>query len=188
MGDRSQFVTGIAWTFIALSVLSMLGTVPLGLATWFLLDAAAYESALDEAIRTSPVPVPEWMAWTFHNLKEVLAAGAALSVASLLVSIGLLKRWRWAHAAFVLLMALGALLHVAWAAVPFVAGSPAAGGRPMLAMALGSAVFALAFGVLYAWLAYMLMTPAVRAEFSRRAHTGHCTDSAEGGKDGNGTE
>ncbi len=187
MGERSQFVNGIAWTFIALGGLALLGTVPLALATWFLLDAVAFQAALDEAIRTSPMPVPAWMAWTFRHLKEVLAVGVVLSVISLVVSIGLLLRWRWAHMAFVLMMAVGALLHFVWAMAPFLFGSPAGSG-PMLVMALGSAVFALGFGGLYAWLAFVLMSPVVRAEFSRKAHTGHLSDSTEGEEDGDGTE
>lgn len=163
---RGGFVTGLAWTFIVLGILAVLGTLPLAALWWFVIDPVAFEAALDEALQAVPTPVPPGVLWTLHNLKTVLTAGFAVSLVTLVAAVGLLRRQGWARVVFVWLMALGALIHVVWAVAPYLPGMPALDGGFMLVMALGSSLFALVFGALYGWLTMVLMSPAVRAEFA----------------------
>lgn len=143
----------MAWTFIALGVLGLLGSAPLAIIGWLLVDAAAYAAAIDEAIRTSPVPVPPGLQWSLHHVREIMAAGAVLSLLTLVGAVGLLRRREWARVMFIGLMWIGAVAHLAWAVAPFATGGLE--GAAMV-LALASAVFALAFGVLYAWVAIVL--------------------------------
>lgn len=147
------FISGLAWTFIALGALGLVCSAPLAIFSWFFVDPAAYAAAIDEAIRTSPVPVPPGVRWSLHHVREILVTGAVLSLFTLVAAVGLLRRREWARVTFIVLMWVGAVAHLFWAVAPFVAGDLA---RPSMALALVSAVFALAFGVLYGWVAIVL--------------------------------
>lgn len=155
MSERHSpgFISGLAWTFIALGVLGLLCSAPLAIIGWFLVDAAAYAAAIDEAIRTSPVPVPPGLQWSLHHVREIMATGAALSLVTLAAAVGLLRRREWARVTFIVLLWIGAVAHLVWAVAPFVSGDLPG---PALVLAAVSAVFALTFGVLYAWVAIVL--------------------------------
>lgn len=155
MNEQSSpaFASSVAWTFIVLGALGVLVCAPLAAFFWLLVDPAAYTNAMNDAFRASPVPVTPGLRWTFLHLKELLAAGALSSVVTLVAAVGLLRRREWARQLFIVLMWLGAVAHVVAAVLPFVMGGMEG---PAVVLAAGSAVFALAFGVLYAWVAIML--------------------------------
>lgn len=161
-----KLVTGAAWAFIALGALGLIGTVPVALLGWFFVDTAAYAAAVDEALRTAPVAVPPWMEWTLRHLRGVMTASAIMCAGTVVVAIGLLRRNELARIVFVVMLWIGAAVHLIWAVAPFLGGVTAA-GKAGLVLALASAVFALAFGVLYGWLAVVLSSAPVRAEFSQ---------------------
>lgn len=147
------FVSGIAWTFIALGALGVLTCAPLAAFFWLLVDPAAYALAIDDAFRASPVPVTPGVRWTVLHLKELLVALALLSLLTLVGAIGLLRRREWARLLFIVLMWVGAVAHVLAAVLPFLAGGMDATAAVLAAV---SAIFALAFGALYAWVAIVL--------------------------------
>lgn len=147
------FISGIAWTFIVLGALGVLFCAPAAAFFWLSVDPVAYARAIDDAIRASPLPVTPGVRWTLLHIKELLAASALLSLVTLIGAIGLLRRQEWARLLFIVLMWAGAVGHVLAAVLPFFSGGMEA---TTMVLAAASAVFALAFGALYAWVAIVL--------------------------------
>lgn len=155
MNERHSpgFISGLAWTFVVLGALGLLFGAPFAAVFWFLVDPVAYERAINDALRASPVPVTPGLRWTALHLRELLAAGVATSLVTLVAAVGLLRRREWARLMFIVLMWMGAVAHVLVAVLPFVIGTM---DGSTLVLAMASALFALAFGAVYAWVAIVL--------------------------------
>jgi len=174
-GGRSEFVTVLAWIFI---LLSRLGIVMLTF-EFFLFGAVMPH--IMEAARSRGDPVPA--GFVFDHMQLVLAIVIPIPLATLVISIGLLKRRNWARICFIVLMALnilgsigGVLLqHYMMSAMPMFPPNNAppefrARLQSMMAdMQVFGIVFALGFAALYTWIIMRLLSADVRREFTARA-------------------
>jgi hypothetical protein len=172
--ERSEFVTVVAWIFIGLSGLMTLVSV----VQYFMFGMMMSSSQLQGAINEVQTRVPAAV-FVFKYFRLLIGAVFLLSLATLVVSIGLLKRWNWARLVFVGLMAIGILWSLAGPIVQFMVLR----GMPMLppdapsefrnlfesmvsSMKIFSVIFALGFCLLYGWIAVRLMSAKVRSEFT----------------------
>lgn len=178
--SRSNFVTILAWVFIALSGF---GTV-VGLMQIFVLFAVFDHVEFADMARRLPPGMPPTMAFIFSNFRWLFLGTALFSVWTLASSIGLLRRLSWARWCFIAAMLLviawnlgGAVVQVQMIAfmqkqlaVAQMHGAPDM--RPMLwAMSAIGVVFAAAFVALHGWIIARLLSRPVAAEFRRSLST-----------------
>lgn len=177
---RSTFVSAVAWVFIGLSAFaSLIGLMQnLMVHLVFPLDEMQAQMFAQANVQEAP-----WVAQVMVQfLPWVFGAVLALSVVSLAISIGLLRRHEWARIAFIVLMVFGVLWNVAGIGLQVAFTGTfgemlPTGGDPdfdrmyrmfgvmqtvILAMA---AVVALAFSTLFGWIAWRLRSPEIVAEF-----------------------
>ncbi|MCE8021835.1 hypothetical protein HOP51_17190 [Halomonas sp. MCCC 1A11036] len=167
---RSAAVSGLAWGFIAFSALTVaLLTLPLlpGEALVASLGVEAGSGGLTGGVA--------WLIERSNTLAGLLMAGAAVT---LVLSVALLQRRRWARPAFLTLMAAGfvgvlggaALTPLTFGFMADAAGNVAGPEDPVAGLIGALAVlilFATLLVVLFAWACWKLTTPAIRAEFER---------------------
>lgn len=175
---RSLFVTIVAGVFIALSGLALAAAV----AQYRIFTMEPYRGTMDRALQDSTFASVAPPAWRFlvANYRTLALAGLAASTATLLASVGLLRRRNWARILFVGLLTLGiaamvASLFLRDAMIPDLTavmardstlhqarGDLAAAFRAMRTVFAGLALgIAGAFG----WLIARFVSPGVRAEF-----------------------
>jgi hypothetical protein len=172
VGSRSLFVTAVAWVFIVLGALASLS----GLVQ----NATVASMAPGPLAGSQPLP---WLTGLLMGyLPWVVAAGLAMSVATLTCAIGLLLRVEWARRVFIVLLgvAIAANLAGLWVQHEIVqsivndtlraAPLPAAaadlfGGFVAATRAMAITVSIAACAVL-AWTIVRLMSPSVRQEFA----------------------
>ncbi|KMM75351.1 hypothetical protein ACP93_12030 [Xanthomonas sp. NCPPB 1128] len=177
---RSNFVTILAWIFIALSGF---GAV-VGIMQVFVVFAVFDHMEFADAVRRLPPGMPPTIAFIFSNFRWLFLGTALFSMWTLASSIGLLRRLSWARWCFIAAMALvivwnlgGAVVQVQMIAfmqkqlaVAQMQGAPDM--QPMLwAMAAIGVVFAAAFVVLHGWIIARLLSRSVAAEFRRPSST-----------------
>jgi hypothetical protein len=175
--ERSEFVTVVAWIFIGLSGLATLMSVAQYFMVGMMMSLGAMQDAMNDAQTRGDVP--PMAAFMFGHFRQLIGAFFLLSLITLVVSIGLLKRWNWARLVFIGLMALGILSNVA----SLLLQRMMLGGMPMLppdmpadfraqfesmmaAMQMVGVIIAIGFCVLYGWIIVRLMSATVRSEFS----------------------
>jgi hypothetical protein len=170
---RSQFVTVIAWIFIALSGFSAFMAVLQNIMLHFM-----FNSEFGKAMPAPPSEMGPVFGFIFGHMQWFFIGFLVLSLVSLAAAIGLLRRHEWARWLFIALMGLA----IAWqplglalqsAMIPSfdapLAGAPAgieAGFRTMtIVIRIFSAVVALAFCGVFGWIVKRLLAADIRAEF-----------------------
>ncbi len=178
--ERSTFVTVLAWIFIVLSGFSTLMSIIQNIVMSIVFPFARMQASIEAAKARGDIPPgAEFM---MGHIRMLFGAFLLLSAITLVASIGLLKRWNWARLVFIALMALGILWNIGslflqrlmLSGMPMMPENAAPEFRApfepmMLAMQIVSAIFALAFCVLFAWIIKRLMSAAVRREFAAGA-------------------
>jgi hypothetical protein len=172
--ERSEFVTVVAWIFIGLSGLMTLMSVVQYLMFGMMMSLGPMQDGMNEMQARMPAA-----AFAFRHFRLLIGAVLLLSLITLVVSIGLLKRRNWARLVFIGLMALGIVWNVAGPIVQLMVLR----GMPMLppdtpadfrdlfesmmsSMQIFSVIFALGFCLLYGWIIVRLMSAKVRSEFA----------------------
>lgn len=173
--QRSTFVTVLAWIYICLSGMSVLISLVQNIAVSVLFDQAR----LDQAAMQAAAPnLPPFVPFLLQHFQLFFLAFLLVSIATLAISIGLLKRMNWARLCFVGLMAMTIVWNLGGLVLQFfmlssmrqmMAEAAAQGGpdmQPILILfAAVGIVFALGFSALWAWIAKRLLSPAIAAEF-----------------------
>lgn len=175
-GNRSAFVTGLAWTFIALAgfatVIAILQNIMLAL----MFPAEELRASMREAEKARPMPA--LFRFMFENFRLFFASFLVLSAGTLITAIGLLKRQNWARLVFIGIMALGVVWNLASLAMPFLMSSLVPDMPPqapsdfhanfklMWNIMIGfTIVIGLVFAVLFAWIIRRLVAEDIRREF-----------------------
>jgi hypothetical protein len=176
---RSSFVTVLAWIFIAFAgfgtFISLLQNIMIN--TVFPLDQM--RSAMSQA--HSDQNMPAFAAFMFNNIRLFFAAFLIVSVSTLIAAIALLKRKNWARVLFIAILALGIVWNLGGLVVqqfffasmssippntpPEFRANFEAMGTMMTVMKIFSAVMAVGFSVLFAWIIKRLASVAIRQEF-----------------------
>ena len=168
--SRPSVVDGVAWGFIAFSV------VTLALLILPLLPGEVFLASL--SVEAGSGGLTDGVIWLFERSNTVtllLMIGASITLG---LSIALLRRHPWARQAFISLMGLGFVGVLGGAAItPLTFGlmadsavdlagneDPVAGLTTALAILI---MLSTALLVLFAWTSWKLVTPAVRSEFER---------------------
>ena len=172
---RSTFVTVLAWIFIGLSAFGAL----IGVLQVVMLFTLLADSPFNElSVASPPEGIPAPAMFLMSHFKALFCLILAINVATLVISIGLLRRKNWARLAFSGLMGLGILQAVAGLAFQvwmfsamkdmFEVAPDAPNMEPFL-IVIGcfSALFAAGFVWLYAWIIKRLMSKPIAAEFSK---------------------
>jgi hypothetical protein len=175
---RSTFVTVVAWIFIALDGMAAL----ISLAQNIVVNALFPFDQLREGMAKAEGAgrLPPWFASVFEHIRPLLLAMLIYVLIKLVAAIGLLNRQNWARLVFIGLLALGILWSLVGIVLQqfFIASMltiplPPKAPRDFDAMMQGalivirvvSAVFAIGFAVLYAWMIRKLVSPPIVAEF-----------------------
>lgn len=173
---RSDFVTVLAWIFIALTgfatFISLLQNIMISL--FFPLDKIPQALQSPEAQEQ----IPSIFRFLFMNIRLFFLAFLVVSATTLAVAIGLLRRKNWARLAFIGLMALAIFWNLASIVVQQLmfnhfpqiphAADPAFAqnfSRMMTIMKFATAVLALGLSALFGWIIKKLISPGIRAEF-----------------------
>jgi hypothetical protein len=172
--ERSEFVTVLAWVFIGLSGFMTLTSVVQYFMFGMMMSVGPMQAGINEMQERMPAG-----AFVFRHFRLLIGTVVLLSLITLVVSIGLLKRWNWARLVFIGLMAVGIIWNVAGAivqfmvlrAMPMLPPNAPADFRDlfesmMSSMKIFSVIFALGFCLLYGWIIVRLMSAKVRSEFA----------------------
>ena len=169
---KSTFVTTLAWVFIVLSGLATL----MSIAQNIMIQTMFNDSDFSGAVATQSPDVPAAASFMASHFKLFFASFLLLSTATLISSIGLLKRRNWARWVFIALMGLGiawnvgglVLQAVMFSSLPIPPVTPQ-DPVPFQSMFIGimvfSAVFAIGFSVLFGWIIKRLVSQPIAAEF-----------------------
>jgi hypothetical protein len=172
---RSNFVTVLAWIFIAFAgfatFIALLQNVMINL--MLPLDDIHMRASMDAA------KMPAFFAFAIDHLRWFFLIFLLVSATTLVAAIGLLRRWNWARLVFVAILGLGivwniggiALQQVMMSSMPMPppnAPKDIAHGFDVMAkiIVIFSALMGIGFSVLYGWLIQKLFSPAIRSEFS----------------------
>jgi len=172
---RSNFVTVLAWIFIALAgfttFISLLQNVMVNL--MLPLD--------DVHLRKGMQEMPPFIAFLFSHLQLFFLAFLIVSATTLGSAIGLLYRQNWARLVFIAILALGIVWNIGGIALqqmmlssmqtmPMPPNAPKdfTDGFNVMSkiIVVFGALMAIGFAVLYGWIIRKLMSPAIRAEFA----------------------
>ncbi len=174
--QRSTFVTVLAWIFIALSAFATLSSILQNIVAQTLFRGPEFSQLL----QSTPSGAPPIAAFVFGHFQLIFVTALVVSVAMLVSSIGLLRRWNWARLVFVALMVLAIAWQLGGLALQFFMFSSmhaqfadaAAHGGPdfetfFIVVGVASVLFALGFSVLFGWIASRLLSAPIAAEFHR---------------------
>ncbi len=172
---RSRFITVLAWSFIVLGGLSSL----VSLLQLYLVYAFTPLQELKVSFASSAEfqSLPLAISFVVMHIELLFSLLLLLSVFSLVTGIGLLQRKNWARLCFIALM----LIAIAWNCINLALSytvmsqlSASSAGLSNLATSveaiqnivmLAGVVFNLAFSASFAWLAWRVCRPAIKAEF-----------------------
>ena len=172
VGSRSRFVTFVAWLFVLLSAIAF---------SWAVIQNATQSAWVAElGIDKSVLP---WLSGKLVlYLPWVLSAAAALSLATLVCAVGLLKRLEWARRMFIgllvvaMFVGLGSLWLQQEFAQLFVESALRQATLPQKAAALFDGMITaarvlagfltLTTGLVLGGIIRRLMSPTVRQEFA----------------------
>ena len=171
---QSTFVTVLAWIFIALSGLGTFIALLQNIVINTVFPFEQMSSTLTQDPNTPPMAI-----FMFEHLRLLFFAFLAVSTATLVVAIGLLRRRNWARLTFVAFLALSIvwnvaglfLQHAMMGSMPPLPKAPPEFAQDFQAMAsrifIVGVVMSVGFSVLYGWLIKRLLSPQIRAEFVR---------------------
>ena len=173
---HSTFVTVVAWIFIALSAWNTIVSILQNVMIHVIFDRTGMASLVQQA---PPDGYPPLAALMVTHAPTLVAGLLLISIATLVSSVGLLRRLNWARLCFIGLMLFGIAWQLAslvfqfelfsgigeqFAEVAEFGGGPDIGSMVPLVLAL-SGVFYVAVAVLFGWIAIRLISPAIVAEF-----------------------
>lgn len=176
--QRSTFVTVVAWIFI---VLSGFGAI-IGIMQNIMVQTIFRSEEFGQAMQTAPSQpgLPAFATFAIENVQWLFLAVLLVNVVMLVASIGLLKRRNWARLCFIALMVLSVVWQIVglgiqaslFSTIRDQFAAAGAHGAPdmgvfFVVIAVMSVVFALAFGALFGWIAWKLMSKPIAAEFGR---------------------
>ncbi|HEX5123327.1 MAG TPA: DUF2127 domain-containing protein [Rhodanobacteraceae bacterium] len=176
---KSTFVTVVAWIFIALDG----GAAFITLIQYVVFGMVFPLNAFREGMAKAQGKFPPAFAWVFEHFRPMLLVLFVYALLKLVAAIGLLNRRNWARLFFIGILALGIVWSFAGIALQqyFLSSMftfPAPPNAPKdfdaaiegvtIVMRVFSAIFAIAFAVLYAWMIKRLMSPEIVAEFRPR--------------------
>ncbi len=169
--QRSTFVTAVAWIFIVLSgfatpiaVLQNVMFFTVFRRTW----ANAAMARPDAAANLPPV-----FLFMFENMHLFVLGFLVAGVATLVASVGLLRRKNWARVLFIVLMALGITEQIGASLLQlgFMTGLLGVPSRAsemkttVVTMQVFTGVLAISLSALFGWIIKRLASPDVRQEF-----------------------
>lgn len=175
---RSTFVTVLAWIFIALTGFgSMIGVLQI-----VMLETVMKPMGFEDAMTDLPsgMPgMPEGLGAFFQHFDLLMYATNAMTVLTLIASIGLLKRREWARKLFIAMMVVSILWQFGVLGLQIALQSQMMQMMQMSAIEpnapdmrpffIGFIVFAgaiaLAFSGLFGWIIKRLVSPSIVAEF-----------------------
>lgn len=174
---RSNFVTVLAWIFIAFAgfatFIALLQNVMIAFV--FPLDDIHARASMDAA------KMPAFFAFAIDHLRWFFLTFLLVSATTFVAAIGLLRRWNWARLLFIAILGLGVIWNIGGIALqqfmmssmpmPMPPNAPKdfADGFDVMRkiIVVFSAFMGIGFAVLYGWLIRKLLSPAIRAEFTR---------------------
>lgn len=174
---RSSLVTVVAWIYIALTGLGSL-VLALQNILFAVLPLDEMKVALDKAERD--MALPSYLGWVFEHIRLLLVVFLVVTLVKLVCAIALLKRRNWARFVFVAIFALGIVWNIGGTILqefvtPWIPTLPQGRHVPrdfqaMMAfmtifMSAISAIFAIGFSILFAWLIRKLLSREIAAEF-----------------------
>ncbi len=177
--QAASFINGLGWSFIALSVLSMLLAAVQYTLFAHLIPPEPLRAAIADAVYLKLLP-PSALT-VLRHVPAIALALFALGAVTLLVSIALLKRKPWARTVFAWTMIATAILHVAGLLLPFYIArdfSAALDEMPLDIRAFASTmatllsiismVMGVVFACAFAWVAKQLFAVDIVREFVSR--------------------
>lgn len=174
---RSDFVTAVAWIFIAISGFSTLMSLFQNLMITFAFPVAEMHVAAQQGGNGQPMPA--FFRFILGNIRLFFLFFLAISALTLVASIGLLKRKNWARIAFIGILAFGIVWnlggmvagYVLFASMPTVPeNAPDEFQRRFDLFSMGimvfSALFAVAMAGLCGWIIKRLSSSDIKREFA----------------------
>lgn len=174
---RSGFVTVIAWIFIVLAGFALFYTLIQGLMISYVYTDSHIHKAMQAAEHAQNMPAISRLFIDHMQLFNVIFM--VLSTAMLIISIALLKRKNWARIGFIAFMAIGIIWNVFSLVMqagyfnhmpPLPQNTPPQYHDQMKMMQTGmlifSAVLAIVFSILFAWIIKRLLSVKYKAEFT----------------------
>lgn len=173
---RSTFVTVTGWIFLVLSGFALLILLLDALMLQIMSSSGSFQEAMQSA-SAQQADMPAISLFLFKHLALFLILPLLAFGSTFVASLGLLRRWNWARVLFIVVMIIGIIWNLfglavqffmmAWMRQDFAMLPPDAPdiGLFVTVMMAFSALFALAFCVLFGWIAKRLMAPAIVAEF-----------------------
>lgn len=175
---RSAFVDALAWIFIGLGGVAATIALLQNLMLYFLFPRVQMQAAVESSPAAAQMPF--LARFLFGHMEWVFGAFFLLALLTLVAAIGLLRRWNWARVVLIGLMALaivwnlgGVLLQtLLFPDFPLPANAPADFQASFHSLRLFiqavSAVFAVVFSLLAAWIIWRLRSTAIVEEFGGR--------------------
>lgn len=174
--EHSSFVTALAWVFIVLSAFATLISIAQNVMINAMFSVDPMEAAMHSA--KAPQNMPPVAEFMTNHFRIFFGAFLALSVVTLVSSVALLKRKNWARLIFIILMSLGIVWNIGglflqqamFSSMP----SPPTTAPPEFqaqfnsmaqTMIIFSAIMAIGFSALFAWIIKRLTSQKVRKEF-----------------------
>ncbi|MGL6289949.1 MAG: hypothetical protein ACRC2H_04605, partial [Silanimonas sp.] len=166
--------TVVAWIFIALTGFgSMVGALQI-----VMFETVMKPMGFEDAMSNVPPGMPEGIAPFFQHFDLMIYATSAMTVLTLVASIGLLKRREWARKLFIAMMVVSILWQLGSLALQIVLQSQMMqmftiepNAPDMGPFFIGFMVFAgaiaLAFSALFGWIIKRLVSPPIVAEFQQ---------------------
>jgi len=178
---RSNFVTVLAWIFIVLSAFCTVMAILQNVMVALVFNRSEVRQAMQVSQAHGAPPFAEFM---FGHMQWFFLGFLLFSALLLVTSIGLLKRWNWARLVFIAFMVLSIVWSIGGIGLQAVMLSSMQDDVSAMPQApvdfrvfqivtvSMSALFALAFSVLYAWIIRRLASAPVIAEFKANASDG----------------
>src|SRR5262249_4970807 len=119
--------------------------------------------------------IPALSLFMFEHIRELFAVVLVVTLATLIISIGLLRRHNWARILFICLLVLGILWNVAGLLLQVIflrsmplppqASAQAQVETMFIVMEIFSVIIAIGMSVLFLWIIKRLISPTIRDEF-----------------------
>lgn len=173
--ERSTFVSVVAWIFIVLSGFGVFISILQNILFGFMLSQEGFKDAMEQPQQQG---MPEIAQFMFENFQLFLIIMLLLITLLFASSIGLLLRKNWARHIFIGYMFFSAVYMVAGTFLYFgmmndmmqdFGGQNAPPDSFMdlfNAMRYTMMVFNIAMGLVFGWIGWKLMRPAIREEFA----------------------
>ncbi len=183
---RSAFITSLAWSFIILAAFGVL----IGLLQNIMFNVMLGTMDIEVVIKDASAAgvMPEFMAVIFRHMRALLAITLALSLLTLFAAIALLKRRNWARIVFVVMMWLSAAGNLGGLWLQYQILNSASMQEMMKSMNVVSgaatsmdgliqgamwfsALIAVVFAALFAWVAIRLSSREIKNEFGHESNS-----------------